>query len=49
VDVACTVAELGAIVACIALLPARIARSTTTVLALVGIALWIARLTGALL
>lgn len=49
VDVLCTVAELGVIVACLVLLPARIARSTTTVLALVGIALWIARLTGVLL
>jgi len=49
IDVVCTAAELGVIVACILLLPARIARSTTTVLAVAGIALWTGRLTGVLL
>ncbi|HKG38292.1 MAG TPA: hypothetical protein VKB25_04820 [Conexibacter sp.] len=48
-DVVCTAAELGVIVACLVLLPARIARGATTVLAVVGIALWTGRLTGVLL
>jgi hypothetical protein len=48
-DVACTVAELGAIVASLGLLPAPLARRTGTVLALIGLALWTARLTGVLL
>lgn len=49
VDVVCLVAELGVIVACLALLPARLARGATTLLALAGIGLWTARLTGLLL
>jgi hypothetical protein len=49
IDVICTIAELGVIVACIALLPARLARGTTTALAIAGIALWTARLTDVLL
>ncbi len=48
-DVVCTAAELGVVVACLALLPRRLARGTTTVLAVAGIALWTARLTGVLL
>jgi hypothetical protein len=48
-DVVCTAAELGVIVACLVLLPACIARGATTVLAVVGIALWTGRLTGVLL
>lgn len=48
-DVVCTAAELGVIVACLALLPARIASGTATALAVVGILLWAGRLTGMLL
>jgi hypothetical protein len=48
-DVACLVAELGAIVALLGLLPARLARRTATLLALIGLGLWMARITGALL
>jgi hypothetical protein len=48
-DVACAVAELGAIVALLGLLPERLGRLTTTLLALTGLALWAARLTGMLL
>jgi hypothetical protein len=48
-DAACTVAELGVIVALVGLLPAPAARRTATSLALIGIALWTARLTGVLL
>jgi hypothetical protein len=48
-DVTCTVAELGVIVALLGLLPAAVARRTASVLAVVGMALWTARLTGVLL
>jgi hypothetical protein len=48
-DVGCTVAELGLIVALLGLLPAVLARRTATSLALIGLALWTARLTGVLL
>jgi hypothetical protein len=48
-DVVCTAAELGVVVACLALLPRPVARRTTTVLAVAGIALWTARLTDVLL
>jgi hypothetical protein len=48
-DIACTAAELGLIVALLGLLPAHLARRTATTLALIGLALWTARLTGVLL
>ena len=48
-DVACTVAELGVIVALLGLLPPRLARRTGTLLALIGIGLWAARFWGMLL
>ena len=48
-DVACTVAELGVIVALLGLLPARLARRTGTALALIGLGLWAARFWGLLL
>lgn len=48
-DVGCAFAELGVIVALLGLLPARLARRTTTSLALIGLVLWTGRLTGALL
>ena len=48
-DVACTVAELGVIVALLGLLPARLARRTGTALALIGLGLWAARFWGILL
>jgi hypothetical protein len=48
-DVTCAVAELGVIVALLGLLPERVARRTATWLALIGLALWTARLTGTLL
>ena len=48
-DVACTVAELGFIVALLGLLPARLARRTGTALALIGLGLWAARFWGLLL
>jgi hypothetical protein len=48
-DVACTVAELGVIVALLGLLPARLAQRTGTLLALIGIGLWAARFWGMLL
>ena len=48
-DVACTVAELGVIVALLGLLPERLSRRTGTLLALTGIGLWAARFWGILL
>jgi hypothetical protein len=48
-DVSCTIAELGVIVALLGLLPAALARRTATFLALIGLALWTARLSGVLL
>jgi len=48
-DVACTVAELGVIVALLGLLPARLAQRTGTLFALIGIGLWAARFWGMLL
>ena len=48
-DVACTAAELGVIVVLLGLLPPLLARRTATSLALIGLALWTARLTGVLL
>jgi len=48
-DVTCMVAELGAIVALLGLLPERLGRRTATSLALIGFGLWTARLTGVLL
>jgi hypothetical protein len=48
-DVACTAAELGVIVALLGLLPERLARRTGTVLALLGLGLWAARFWGMLL
>lgn len=48
-DVTCTAAELGVIVASLALLPPILARRTGTVLMLVGSGLWAARLTGVLI
>jgi hypothetical protein len=48
-DVACTVAELGVIVALLGLLPAVAGRRTATVLAAIGLGLWTARLSGVLL
>ena len=48
-DVACAVAELATIVALLGLLPERLARRTATLLALTGLGLWMARLSGVLL
>jgi hypothetical protein len=48
-DIVCAVAELGTIVALLGLLPERLARHTATTLAITGVALWSARLTGVLL
>jgi hypothetical protein len=48
VDVACLLAELGTIVALLGLLPPRAASRTATLLALTGLGLWTARLTGVL-
>jgi hypothetical protein len=48
-DITCAVAELGTIVALLGLLPAHLSRRTTTVLFVIGLALWTGRLTGVLL
>jgi hypothetical protein len=48
-DVTCALAELGTIVALLGLLPPQLARRTTTLLFLTGLALWTARLSGLLL
>ena len=48
-DLTCTAAELGVVVALLWLLPDRLARRVATVLMLIGIALWAGRLSGLLL
>jgi hypothetical protein len=48
-DITCTAAEVGLIVVLLGLLPTLVARHTASALALIGLALWTARLTGVLL
>jgi hypothetical protein len=48
-DLACAVAELGVIVALLGLLPERLRRRTATLLGLIGLVLWTARIIGVLL
>jgi hypothetical protein len=48
-DVSCAVVELATVIALVGLLPERARRRTTTLLALIGLALWSGRLTGMLL
>jgi hypothetical protein len=48
-DVVCAAAELGVIASLLLLLPPRVARHAATALAIVGVAVWIARFTGVLL